>query len=68
MRGARARASERVMLSNAAFEAQYAILLPLASRAASDEMLTITPPGSASSSRRTARMVAKGPRTLVRMM
>src|SRR6266850_4884565 len=44
--GANARASDCVILSSAAFDAQYMILLPIAVRAAMEEMLTTTaPPG-----------------------
>src|ERR1700680_3906304 len=46
IRGARARASDLVMLSTAAFDAQYITLLPIAVTAASDEIFTTTaPPG-----------------------
>src|SRR6202011_5765927 len=45
--GASARASDWVMLSSAALEAQYMTLLPMAVRAAMEEILTTTaPPGS----------------------
>src|SRR5712691_8464708 len=71
IRGARARASDLVILSTAAFEAQYITLLPIAVTAARDEILTTTaPPGCVllSSKGRSARTAAKGPRTLVARM
>src|SRR5712671_7669196 len=65
--GARARASDLVILSTAAFDAQYITLLPIAVIAARDEILTTTaPPDSVlrSSSGRNARTAANAPRTL----
>src|SRR5437879_689552 len=44
MRGARARASDLVMLSRAALDAQYITLLPIAMLPAAEERLTTTPP------------------------
>src|SRR5271165_1372427 len=66
--GARARASDLVMLSTAAFDAQYITLLPIAVTPAIDEILITTAPPSwllFSSNGRSARTAANGPRTLV---
>ena len=64
--GAKARASERVMESTAAFDAQYATLLPRPVTPATEEMLMTTPPSPAASMVWNARTVANEPRQFTR--
>ena len=63
--GANALAKERVMLSIAAFEAQYATLLPIAVTAATEEILTIKPLPLCINKSLQARIIANEPLKLV---
>lgn len=66
--GASALARERVIESTAAFDAQYATLLPSPVTAAIEETLMTTPPSPAASIVWNARTVANEPRQLTRKM